>query len=69
MPVHTHYGQTYLVRIPLGGYFFRGESSTQSLPAVLAMVVAEGNDVHKLNVHRPDLGDVFLHLTGKGLRD
>ena len=54
---------------PLGGYFFRGESSTQSLPAVLAMVVAEGNDVHKLNVHRPDLGDVFLHLTGKGLRD
>ncbi len=53
----------------LGGYFFTGKSSTQSLPAILAIVVAEGNDVHKLNVHRPDLGDVFLHLTGKGLRD
>ncbi len=54
---------------PLGGYFFTGKSSSQSLPAILAMVVAEGNDVHKLNVHRPDLGDVFLHLTGKALRD
>jgi len=54
---------------PLGGYFFTGKDSTQSLPAILAMVVAEGNDVHKLNVHRPDLGDVFLHLTGKALRD
>jgi ABC-2 type transport system ATP-binding protein len=57
------------VERPLGGYFFTGKESTKSLPAILAMVVAEGNDVHKLSVHRPDLGDVFLHLTGKALRD
>jgi ABC-2 type transport system ATP-binding protein len=55
--------------LPEGSYVLTGKSSTQSLPAMLAMVVADGNDVHELNVHRPDLGDVFLHLTGKGLRD
>jgi len=55
--------------LPGGSYVLTGKSSTQSLPAMLAMVVADGNDVHELNVHRPDLGDVFLHLTGKGLRD
>lgn len=54
---------------PLGGFLLTGESTTQSLPAILAMVVAEGNDVAMLNVHRPDLGDVFLHHTGKALRD
>ncbi len=55
--------------LPEGSYVLTGKSSTQSLPAMLAMVVADGNDVHELNVHRPDLGDVFLHLTGKALRD
>ncbi len=55
--------------LPEGQFVLTGKSSTQSLPAILAMVVADGNDVHELNVHRPDLGDVFLHLTGKGLRD
>ncbi len=55
--------------IPDKKYVFTGESSTQALPAILAVVVADGNDVHELNVHRPDLGDVFLHLTGKALRD
>ena len=55
--------------LPEGQFILTGKSSTQSLPAILVMVVADGNDVHELNVHRPDLGDVFLHLTGKGLRD
>jgi ABC-2 type transport system ATP-binding protein len=55
--------------IPDKKYVFTGASSTQALPAILAVVVADGNDVHELNVHRPDLGDVFLHLTGKALRD
>jgi len=55
--------------LPQGSYVLTGKTSTQSLPAILAMVVAEGNDVNELNVHRSDLGDVFLHLTGKALRD
>jgi hypothetical protein len=29
----------------------------------------EGNVVEDLAVHRPNLGEVFLHLTGKDLRD
>jgi len=55
--------------LPEGSCVLTGKTSTQSLPAILAMVVADGNDVHELEVHRPDLGDVFLHLTGKELRD
>lgn len=55
--------------LPEGSYVLTGKTSTQSLPAILATVVADGNDVHELKVHRPDLGDVFLHLTGKELRD
>ncbi|MGH9323227.1 MAG: hypothetical protein ACRD3V_25510, partial [Vicinamibacteria bacterium] len=39
------------------------------LPELLALVAAEGNEVEELQVHRPNLGDVFLHLTGKALRD
>jgi len=41
----------------------------RSLPELLALVGSEGNEVQELNVHRPNLGDVFLQLTGKALRD
>lgn len=50
-------------------YSIAGAEAMRMLPELLALVAAEGNDVHELRVHRPNLGDVFLHLTGKALRD
>ncbi len=39
------------------------------LPEILSLAAAEGNEVEELHFHRPNLGDVFLRLTGKELRD
>jgi len=39
------------------------------LPDLLALAAAEGNEVEELLLHRPNLGDIFLRLTGKALRD
>jgi ABC-2 type transport system ATP-binding protein len=40
-----------------------------SLPALLAAVAAAGGSVTSVEVRQPDLEDVFLHLTGRALRD
>ena len=50
-------------------YRLTGKDKMRSLPDLLALVASEGNEVQELNVHRPNLGDVFLQLTGKALRD
>jgi ABC-2 type transport system ATP-binding protein len=42
---------------------------TQTLPSVLAEVARYGTAVTGLSVEQADLESVFLHLTGKGLRD
>jgi ABC-2 type transport system ATP-binding protein len=39
------------------------------LPELLGLVARDGNGVDELLFHRPNLGDVFLQLTGKELRD
>jgi ABC-2 type transport system ATP-binding protein len=39
------------------------------LAELLERVASEGNSVDELRLNRPNLGDVFLHLTGKALRD
>jgi ABC-2 type transport system ATP-binding protein len=39
------------------------------LPEILALVAAESNEVEELKLQRPNLGDVFLRVTGKELRD
>jgi ABC-2 type transport system ATP-binding protein len=39
------------------------------LPEILALVTAESNEVEELKLTRPNLGDVFLRVTGKELRD
>jgi ABC-2 type transport system ATP-binding protein len=39
------------------------------LTEILALASAEANEVEELQLHRPNLGDVFLRLTGKALRD
>jgi ABC-2 type transport system ATP-binding protein len=40
-----------------------------ALPALLAAVAATGATVSSVEVRQPDLEDVFLHLTGRALRD
>ena len=40
-----------------------------ALPAVLARLEREGRTVEALTTHQPTLEDVFVHLTGRGLRD
>lgn len=46
-----------------------GEAIEAMLPDLLAHVSADGNVVKELSMHRPNLGDAFLRLTGKELRD
>ncbi len=50
-------------------YSLTGKAAMRSLPDLLARVASEGNEVQELKIHRPNLGDVFLQLTGKALRD
>jgi ABC-2 type transport system ATP-binding protein len=40
-----------------------------ALPAVMAEAAATGTAVRSVTVQEPDLEAVFLHLTGKALRD
>jgi ABC-2 type transport system ATP-binding protein len=45
------------------------DEAAPRLPALLAAVGATDADVSGVEVREPDLEDVFLHLTGKALRD
>jgi ABC-2 type transport system ATP-binding protein len=40
-----------------------------ALPAVLAAIATAGARVERLTTNEPTLEDVFVHLTGRGLRD
>jgi ABC-2 type transport system ATP-binding protein len=40
-----------------------------TLPALLQLAAARGAHIEQLLVHAPTLEDVFLKLTGRGLRD
>ncbi len=44
-------------------------SASRSLPDVVLSVTEAGLDVHSIQVSEPDLESVFLHLTGKALRE
>jgi ABC-2 type transport system ATP-binding protein len=50
-------------------FHLRSSGAERLLPEILALAAAEGNEVEELLLHRPNLGDVFLRLTGKALRD
>ena len=50
-------------------YRLTGSDSLRALPEILALVTSAGNLLQELEVHRANLGDVFLQLTGKALRD
>jgi ABC-2 type transport system ATP-binding protein len=45
------------------------DGAASSLPALLEAVAATGATVTGVEVREPDLEDVFLHLTGRALRD
>jgi ABC-2 type transport system ATP-binding protein len=44
-------------------------SASRALPDVVLSVTDAGLDVHSVEVSEPDLESVFLHLTGKALRE
>ncbi len=44
-------------------------SASRALPDVVLSVTESGLDVHSIQVSEPDLESVFLHLTGKALRE
>jgi ABC-2 type transport system ATP-binding protein len=45
------------------------EDASSELPAILADVAADGVTIRSVQVTEPDLEAVFLHLTGRALRD
>jgi hypothetical protein len=44
-------------------------SGLDQIPAVLNEAQARGGEVIEFHLHRPDLQDAFLALTGHSLRD
>ena len=46
-----------------------GHSLEDLIPEVMRLASSEQNPIKELVVHQPNLGEVFLHLTGKALRD
>jgi ABC-2 type transport system ATP-binding protein len=50
-------------------FHLQSSGAERLLPEFLALAASEGNEVEELLLHRPNLGDVFLRLTGKALRD
>ena len=53
----------------LRSFHLQSAGAERHLLEILALASAEGNEVEELQLHRPNLGDVFLRLTGKALRD
>jgi ABC-2 type transport system ATP-binding protein len=45
------------------------EDARENLPAILAAAADAGAAVRSVDVTEPDLEAVFLHLTGRALRD
>ncbi len=52
-----------------GRFIWTGESADELVPEIFRLAADEANAIADLAVHRPNLGEVFLHLTGKDLRD
>lgn len=52
-----------------GRHVLRVADAAQVLPIVIARAAEQGARISDLGTHRATLDDVFLHLTGKALRD
>jgi ABC-2 type transport system ATP-binding protein len=47
----------------------RATAASEAAPALVADLAGAGTPVHRIEVARPTLDDVFLHLTGRSLRE
>jgi ABC-2 type transport system ATP-binding protein len=45
------------------------DEASRHLPSIINHLAADGVQVGSIDVSRPDLEAVFLHLTGKALRE
>jgi ABC-2 type transport system ATP-binding protein len=52
-----------------GGFAIGSTNAARTLPALLAWAGREGSELEHLEVQPSNLEDVFLSLTGRGLRD
>ena len=52
-----------------GGYELQAEAVHLAVPALLAEVARRGASLTELRTHSPTLEDVFVSLTGRGLRE
>jgi ABC-2 type transport system ATP-binding protein len=52
-----------------GGHRLTVTRVSEALPALMAELDRQGVKLETLTTHQPTLEDVFLHLTGRGLRD
>jgi ABC-2 type transport system ATP-binding protein len=50
-------------------FLWSGNTAEEIVPSLFQIAAAANNTIRELVVHRPNLGEVFLHLTGKELRD
>jgi hypothetical protein len=51
------------------GFVLTTERLHQTLPALFAHLERSGGCLRRLSTHRATLEDVFVHLTGKSLRE
>jgi ABC-2 type transport system ATP-binding protein len=52
-----------------GGYLLEVSHAHRTVPALLAFLSARAIPLEELSTHSATLDDVFVHLTGRQLRD
>ena len=45
------------------------EKGEKKIPGIIAIAQKQGVDILSVNLHKPSLEDVFLHFTGKTIRE
>ncbi len=54
---------------PGGNLSFSTDNGAQVIPRILDAIEAAGGKVNEIGLHRQSLEDVFIHFTGRTLRD
>jgi len=57
------------VDIKAGQIIFSVSNSAKAIPTILEFLSETGVDVEEVKYHKPDMGDVFLKLTGREIRE
>jgi len=52
-----------------GSYLLESAQAHRTVPALLGLLAARGLPLEQLSTHSATLDDVFVHLTGRQLRD